>query len=258
MIDLRDPGEDFSAGDYQRFGRAALNLVVRQGHLPVVTGGTGFYLRALIDGLFEGPGRSESLRVRLRRIIERRGPERLHGVLLRLDPRTAGRIGPADGARIVRALEVLWTTGTALSEWQDRPRCSLTGFRWLKLGIAWPREELYRRIDRRVEEMFAGGLVQEVRSLLSRFPRDSHAFKAIGYRQCARHLDGRWSLEQAIADAQRETRRYAKRQMTWFRSDPEITWLEGGADATELSLSASQAVRCFLEGSRQSDPGGTV
>jgi len=253
MIDLRDPGEDFSAGDYQRLGRDALNQIVRQGRLPIVAGGTGFYLRALIDGLFAGPGRSEAMRVRLRRIIERRGSERLHRILLHSDPRAAARISPADGARIIRALEVIWTTGTALSKWQERPRESLAGFRWLRLGIAWPRDELYRRIDRRVEEMFEAGFAGEVRSLLSRFPRDCHAFKAIGYRQSALHLEGLLTLEEARADTQRETRRYAKRQMTWFRSDPSIIWLECRADPSELLLLASEEVRRFLADSPQPD-----
>ncbi len=248
MVDLRDPGEDFSAGDYQRLGRRALSLIAQRRRLPVVAGGTGFYLRALIEGLFEGPGRSDILRERLHRIIRRRGSDCLHRVLLRADPRSAARIGPRDGARIVRALEVLWTTGTPLSSWQDRSRDALTGFRWLKLGITWPREELYQRIDRRVEAMFAGGFPEEVRFLLGRFPRDIHAFKAIGYRQCATYLDGTWTLEQAIIDTQRETRRYAKRQLTWFRSDTEIVWLNGGEDFASLSERASEIVRRFLAG----------
>ncbi|NWG12902.1 MAG: tRNA (adenosine(37)-N6)-dimethylallyltransferase MiaA [Acidobacteria bacterium] len=246
MLDLRNPGEDFSAGDYQRLARQALGLVARHNRLPVVAGGTGFYLRSLIDGLSEGPARSETLRQRLRRIVGRKGPACLHRILARADPRSAARISPADAARLIRAVEVLWITGTPLSAWQEKPRDALTGFRWLKLGIAWPRRELYRRIDGRVEEMFAGGFPEEVRFLLSRFPRDAHAFKAIGYRQCAIYLDGTWTLEQAIEDTQRESRRYAKRQLTWFRRDPGIVWLDGTEDFASLSGRASELVRGFL------------
>ncbi len=248
MLDLRNPGEDFSAGDYQRLARRALACISQRRRLPVVAGGTGFYLRALIEGLFEGPGRTEILRKRLRRVIGRKGPGCLHRILLRADPRSAARISPADGARIIRALEVLWTTGTPFSSWQDRPRDSLTGFRWLKLGVEWPRQDLYQRIDRRVEAMFAGGFPEEVRFLLNCFPRDIHAFKAIGYRQCAMHLDGVWTMEQAIADTQRASRRYAKRQLTWFRSDTEIVWLNGREGFASLSERASEFVRRFLAG----------
>jgi tRNA dimethylallyltransferase len=246
MLDLRNPGEDFSAGDYQRIGRDVLQAVVARGNLPIVAGGTGFYLRALIDGLFAGPGRSEALRSRIRKVLSHRGPARLHCILSRVDPRSAERISAADVARILRALEVWFLTRRPLSSWQDQPRVALSGFRWLKLGIAWPRERLYRRIDARVEQMYRDGLVEESRALLRTYPRDCHAFKAIGYRQCSVLLDGACTLEQAISGTQQQTRRYAKRQLTWFRSLPDLVWLEGDEDFSPLVSRASELIRNWL------------
>jgi tRNA dimethylallyltransferase len=246
MLDLCNPGEDFSAGDYQRIGRDVLQAVVARRNLPIVEGGTGFYLRALIDGLFAGPGRSEALRSRIRKVLSRRGPARLHSILRRVDPRSAERISAADAARILRALEVWFLTRRPLSSWQDQPRVALSGFRWLKLGIAWPRERLYRRIDARVEEMYRNGLVEESRALLRAYPRDCHAFKAIGYRQCSVLLDGACTLEQAISDTQQQTRRYAKRQFTWFRSLHDLVWLEGDEDFHRLVSRASELIRHWL------------
>lgn len=246
MLDLRDPGEDFSAGDYQRLARASLRAIRERGSLPLVVGGTGFYLRALIDGLFEGPGRSDSLRARMRRIIQRRGSRCVYRALGRVDPGAAARIAPADSARIIRAYEVYLLTGRPMSWWLSRPRDALYGFRWLKLGIALPRPLLYERINRRVEEMFEKGFVEEVGRLLARYPRDCQAFKAIGYREIAAHLEGTLSLQQAIEETQQESRRYAKRQMTWFRSDPSVVWLNGALDAETLEAEAECLVANFL------------
>jgi len=232
LLDVAGPDQEFSAGDYQRQARAAIREIVARGRLPVVVGGTGFYLRALIDGLFEGPERSEALRARMRAIVRRRGPQSLHRALARVDPESAARIAPKDADRVIRAYEVYLASGRTMSWWQRQPRDAFAGFRWLKLGIDWPREALYRRIDLRVERMFADGLLLgEVRGLLERHPPDSAAFKAIGYRQAAAALAGRISLEQAIGDTQMESRRYAKRQLTWFRADKDILWLADGEGA---------------------------
>ena len=230
MLDLRNPGEDFSAGDYQRIARRTLGEVRERGKVPFVVGGTGFYFRALTEGFFEGPGRSEWLRARMRKIVRRRGPARLHAALRNVDPASAARISPGDAARVVRAYEIFLVTGRTMTWWQQQPRDCLRDFRWLKLALAWPREILYRRIDRRVEEMVANGFVDEVRSLLAGYPRECHAFKAIGYRQFADYLEGQSSLESAIDDTKRESRRYAKRQLTWFRALDDIVWLECSND----------------------------
>lgn len=246
MLDLREPCDDFSAGDYLRLGREALNLIRARGRIPFVVGGSGFYLRALIQGLFEGPPRAEALRTRMRRIIARRGPKSIHAALRRVDPETAARLAPADAERNIRAYEIYLLTGRTMSWWQNQPKNELLQFRWLKLGIRWPRPQLYARIDRRVEEMFRQGFVGEVQTLIARFPRDCHAFKAIGYRQIVGHLEGKWNLEHAIADTQRESRRYAKRQLTWFRADPDIVWLDATLGPETLLVQASNAVAGFL------------
>jgi tRNA dimethylallyltransferase len=246
MLDLRDPDQDFSAGDYQRLAREALIEIRSRGNLPIVAGGTGFYLRALIEGLFEGPARSANLRARMRKILQRKGPSKLHRALRRVDPQAAGRIGENDSERIIRAYEVYLVSGKNMSWWQQHPRDALTGYMWLKIGIQIPRQVLYGRIERRVEEMIQGGFLDEVRNLLQLFPRNSQAFKAIGYRQIAEYLEGKCSLAQAIESMQRESCRFAKRQLTWFRSDPEIAWLDGQLESAELQTQAESLISGFL------------
>ncbi len=246
-LDLKCPGEDFSAGDYQRCAREALGAIRDRGSIPFLVGGTGFYLRALIDGLFEGPGRSDALRARMRGIAVCRGAPTLHRALGRVDPEAAARIMPTDSARIIRAYEVFLLTGRTMTWWQSRPRDALRGYCWLKLGISLPRPLLYERINRRVGEMLEQGFIEEVRALLELYPRDCQAFKAIGYREFADCLEGKLSLEQAIEKTQQESRRYAKRQMTWFRSDPEVVWLDGTRDPGLLEAEAAHLIEKFLE-----------
>ena len=246
MLDLRPPQVDFSAGDYIRLGRGVLRSIRERERIPIVAGGTGFYLRALIDGLFQGPGRSEELRSRLGSIVARRGPVFIHRALRRVDPEAAARITAADTERNIRAYEVFLLTGRPMSWWQSRPRDRLVGFRWLKIGIEWPRPELYARIDHRVEEMIRNGLVAEVETLMSAHSRSGPAFKAIGYRQIADYLEGKWSLEQAVSDIQRESRRYAKRQITWFRTDQEIVWLAAVEGEDAVLSRACTLVDSFL------------
>jgi tRNA dimethylallyltransferase len=246
MLDLRDPVEDFSAGDYQRLSREALAEIRSRNNLPFIVGGSGFYLKALIEGLFEGPARSEELRTRMRKIISRRNSRTLHRALRRVDPLSADRIAEADSERIIRAYEVYLVSSKSISWWQQQPRDALEGYCWLKLGIDVPRQLLYERINRRVEAMFQGGLPDEVDNLLKTFPRNSQAFKAIGYRQTAEYFDGKLTLAQAIEATQMESRRYAKRQLTWFRSDPEIIWLDGRLDPHETLREAEARIAKFL------------
>lgn len=247
MLDLRDPGEDFSAGEYQRLGRAAMEEIRARSRLPVIVGGSGLYLRALLDGFFEGPGRSQELRTRMRRICNHRGASMLHRALGRVDPHAAMRIQPSDSSRIIRAYEVFLLTGKTMSWWQSQPRDRLKGYRWLKLGISWPREVLYQRIDLRVERMFDRGFVEEVKALTQKFPPECHAFKAIGYRQVCEFLLDRKDLEQAKEEMKRESRRYAKRQLTWFRADPEIMWLEAAHGSDSLFEGACEKIAAFLD-----------
>jgi tRNA dimethylallyltransferase len=246
MIDIRDPDKDFSAGDYQRTAREAIQGIHKRGRVPFVVGGTGFYLRALIDGLFEGPGRSEELRVRMRNIIRRKNPAVLHRALARIDPQSAARISQSDAERIIRAYEVYLLTGRNMSSWQLQPRDAFAGYRWLKIGIDIPRELLYEKINQRVDEMFGSGLLDEVRELLQKFSKQAHALKAIGYRQALEYLEGTVPLPQAIEETKKESRHYAKRQLTWFRSDHEIIWLDGSLDSAKLQERAGELISQWL------------
>jgi tRNA dimethylallyltransferase len=247
MLDVQVPGRDFSAGDYQRMARVLIREINQRGSLPFVVGGSGFYLRALIEGLFEGPGRSEELRKRMRAIIARKGPEILHRALQRVDPQSAARIEELDAERIIRAYEVYLASGKSMDWWQQQPRDAFRGFRWMKIGITLPREQLYQRINRRVEDMYKSGLLEEVSGLLERYPRTSQAFKAIGYEQAANYLDGQITLQQAIEETQKESRHYAKRQLTWFRTDTEIVWLDGQVSLDGLQASAAELISEFLK-----------
>lgn len=248
LLDVQDPEKEFSAGDYQRQARSVIRQISERGHLPFVVGGAGFYLRALIEGLFEGPERSEELRARMRSIINRKGSGTLHRALRRVDPVSAARIAEKDADRILRAYEVYLVSGKPMSWWQQQPRDAFEGYRWLKIGIHVPREQLYQRINQRVERMFRCGLLEETRTLLKKHPKNCHAFKAIGYRQAAEYLEGQIPLSQAIESTQQESRRYAKRQLTWFRADPEILWLDGCLDFDELIAKSSVAIQGFLAG----------
>jgi len=251
MLDVAGPDREFSAGDYQRQARMALREISGRDRLPIVVGGSGFYLRALIDGLFEGPERSEELRARMRAIIQRKGTNTLHRFLERIDPESAARIASNDADRIIRACEIHLISGKNMSWWQNQPRDALTGYRWLKIGIDMPRELLYQRINLRVERMFESGLPDETRRLLEIYPATCPAFKAIGYRQAIEYLAGQLTLTQAIESTQMESRRYAKRQLTWFRADREIIWMRAGDDIDDDAFTdqAINAVRNFIAAS---------
>ena len=235
LIDVVEPDRAFTAGEYARQARAALSEIVQRGHLPIVVGGTGLYLRALLEGLFPGPQRSDELRDRLRARASERGPEHLHTLLRRLDPAAALKIHPNDVPKLIRAIEVCLTSRGPMSElWQQRGRDPLRGFRILRVGLNPPREKLYERINQRAVKMFDHGMIAETQSLLQRFgdARSITPMHSLGYEQALLHLRGELPLAQAIAAAQQGHRNYAKRQMTWFRREPDVTWLEGfGAQA---------------------------
>ncbi len=226
LIDILDPGEPFSAGEYARRARSALVEIRKRGRTPVLVGGTGFYLRALLDGLFEGPGRDEELRKRLARSAGRHGSDYLHRLLTRLDSRSAARIHPNDEPKLMRALEVCFLEGEPMSKAFERGLRPLAGFRVVRLGLDPPREALYQRINRRAEAMFERGLPEEVRALLAAgAPRAAWAFGALGYRQALALLEGTLSVDEAVEETARKTRNYAKRQLTWFRrQEPATTW----------------------------------
>lgn len=248
MLDLLDPSEEFSAGAFQDHARESLEGIRGRGRIPFVVGGTGFYLRALLEGLFDGPSREEFLRERMRKIIDRKGPKALHRALERVDPESASRIAEADGKRIIRAYEIYLVSGQPMSLWQQQPRNVLEGYRWLKIGIQMPRERLYERINTRVDDMFRSGFPEEVKALMAEYPGSSPAFKAIGYRQTVDYIDGKCSLEEAVENTKMESRRYAKRQMTWFRRDSDIRWIEDEDEPEKLEAEAEALVEGFLEG----------
>jgi tRNA dimethylallyltransferase len=224
LIDVADPPEPYDAARYSREGRAVLAALHRRGVPPLVVGGTGLYLKALLAGLFVEGSPEAPIRDRLRRELGAQGLPALYARLLRLDPDTAARLHSHDTYRILRALEVMEATGRPLSDLIAAHRFADAPYEVLKLGLALPREELYRRIELRVEVMLAAGWLEEVEDLLSRYPPDLKPLQALGYRHLSHYLAGRWSWEETLTLLARDTRRYAKRQLTWFNSDPEIRW----------------------------------
>jgi len=224
LVDVAEPPEPYDAARYCREGRAVLARLHARGLPPLVVGGTGLYIKGLLHGLFaEGSARPD-LRERLRRDLGDRGLPYLYQRLARLDPASAARLHPHDTYRILRALEVMATTGRPVSALFAAHAFGDCPYRVLKLGLILPREELYRRIELRIEAMLAAGWLKEVEGLLSRYPPDLKPFKALGYRHLSNFLQGRWRWEEALELLARDTRRYAKRQLTWFKADPEVQW----------------------------------
>jgi tRNA dimethylallyltransferase len=241
LLDLVAPDAVYTAGDYARAARAAIAAIAGRGRLPIVTGGTGLYLRALLQGLFPGPQRSSELRERLLRRAEARGPASLHRILKRLDPASAARIHPNDLSKVMRAIEVTIAGARPMSEaWKDG-RQALTGYRVLRLGLDAERAQLYERINSRARAMFDQGLIEETRALLARYGSPP-ALDSLGYRQAAQYLAGALTLEQAIAAASQGHRNYAKRQLTWFRREPGVLWLNGFGDDLSIQIEAEGLV----------------
>jgi tRNA dimethylallyltransferase len=230
LIDVADVEEVFSAAEYARLARTALQQIRERGVLPVVVGGTGLYLRALLGGLFEGPARDEALRRRLEAIAERRGDASLHRWLGRVDPEAARRIPMRDRVRIIRALEVYWNTGRPISAHHRGEESPLVGFSYRIFGIDPGREELRKRVGARMRAMLDGGWLDEVKRLLARGVSPSaRPLQAIGYRQVVALAEGRAAGGDVERDIVTETMRYAKRQMTWFRNQLAADWFD---DAT--------------------------
>jgi tRNA dimethylallyltransferase len=229
LIDFLDPTEQFSAADFAFQALAIAEEIIGRGHLPIVVGGTGLYHRALTAGLFKGPGRDQALRQKLKTEAREFGLEKLYQKLQEVDPEYARKITPKDSIRIIRALEVYYKTGRPISEHFRLTESPLQarGFIPGQIGLKLERKELYRRIEERVDRMFEKGLVAEVRKLLEMgLPEEATPFKGLGYRQVLRYLKGEISLEEAIRLTKLETRHYAKRQMTWFRKTPGLTWFQ--------------------------------
>ena len=235
LLDVVDPDQAFTAGDYRREAQRVLGAVRERGRLPILVGGTGLYLRSLLQGLFDGPPRSEALRARLRNMAARRGPCFLHRLLSRLDTASTLRIHPHDEQKLIRAIEVCLLARRPMSVMFSQGRAGLEGFRVFKLGLNPPRRELHERINRRVEEMYRRGLLEEVSVALAQ-PDGARLkpLEALGYAQACAALRRDLSVEEAIRQTQTATRQYAKRQMTWFRREEDVTWFMGFGDDPEV------------------------
>ena len=248
VIDVADPAKsDFTAGEYSRLARSALSDIRQRGKMPIVAGGTGLYLRALVEGLFPGPQRSEQLRERLRNIAQRKGTAHLHCVLSKMDAAAAIAIHENDTPKIIRAIEICMAAREPMSAMWKQGRDRLTGFRIMYIGLNPERTLLYERINTRCADMFEQGLVDEARQLAHKYPQTigipNSPINSPGYRQALAHLRGELSLKEAITLTQQAHRNYAKRQLTWFRGLKDVQWLEGFGHNELIQRSALGLVR---------------
>jgi len=247
LIDVASAEEIYSAARYAADAARAIEEVRRRGRLPILAGGTGFYYRALVRGLFPGPARDDALRARLDRVADRRGVERLHRWLGRVDEASARRIQPRDRKRLIRALEVYLTTGRPLTAHFSDTRSPIAGYAVLPIGVTLPREALRARVVRRVDDQFARGVVDEVRRLLAAgVPKEAHAFSGLVYRQVVEMLAGVRGEADTRALIVRENLRYARRQLIWFRKEPGVHWLHGAGETREVQDEAARLVAAFL------------
>jgi len=246
LLDVVEPTAVFTAGDYAHAARSVAAEISARGCLPIVVGGTGLYLRSLLEGLFPGPKRSEALRVRLRELARHKGSPYLHRVLARLDPAAAGTIHPNDAPKLIRALEVCLESREKMTELWQRGREPLRGFRILRIGLDPERGALYERINQRARRMFEAGLAEETAQLVEGYGASAPPLQSLGYKQALALLHGEVDRESAIAAAQQAHRNYAKRQMTWFRREPEVHWLHGFGDDPEIQTRALELVKEHL------------
>jgi tRNA dimethylallyltransferase len=248
LIDIVNPDQLFTAGEYARLAREAIADISARGKLPVLAGGTGFYLRALLDGLFEGPSRDQALRDRLA-AREHKRPGSLHRLLTRFDSAAALKIHKNDVPKVMRALEVCLLMRRPVTELFREGRDALRGYRTLKLGLLPDRDALYQRLDARCARMFDVGLVEEVQHILSLgYAATSKPFESHGYKQALQFINGELNRRDAVFYAQRNTRQYAKRQITWFRREPGLVWLKGFGDSAAVYEASREKVMSFLNG----------
>ncbi|MFZ0300682.1 MAG: tRNA (adenosine(37)-N6)-dimethylallyltransferase MiaA [Candidatus Sulfotelmatobacter sp.] len=246
LLDCVEPTDHVTAGEYARQARQVLDEIKARSHLPILAGGTGLYLRALLEGLFPGPERSEQLRERLRERSEGRGSNYLQRILRRLDRAAAEKIHANDTPKLIRAIEVCLASRQKMTELWQRGRDPLRGFRILRLGLDPDRQALYDRINRRAKQMFDAGLVEETRRLVDKYGEAASPLSALGYKQAVQFLHGELTREQALQAAQQAHRNYAKRQMTWFRSEPQVHWLLGFGDDVQIQHEAEARVKTAL------------
>jgi tRNA dimethylallyltransferase len=243
LIDCVDPTTSYTAGEYSRDARAILREIQKRGHVPIVAGGTGLYLRALLEGLFAGPQRSEELRERLRERASERGGAYLHRVLSKVDPAAATKIHSNDTPKVIRAIEVCVTTRQKMTDlWKQKPD-PLRDFRILRIGLNPDRDALYSRINNRAEKMFAEGLIEETRMLFAKYGESARPLTSLGYKQAMQVLRREMDAAQALAAAQQAHRNYAKRQITWFRREPDVHWLSGFGDDGSIQEAAVTLVQ---------------
>ncbi|HXF12720.1 MAG TPA: tRNA (adenosine(37)-N6)-dimethylallyltransferase MiaA [Terriglobales bacterium] len=247
LLDVIEPTNFTTAGEYARMARQILLQIQQRAALPIVVGGTGLYLRALIDGLFPGPERSEELRERLRERAHEKGAQYLHRLLQRMDSRSASRIHANDVPKMIRAIEVCLAAKQPMSEQWKAGREPLTGFEIQRIGLDPNRAELYRRIHERVLGMFDAGLVEETQQLLNHYGDAARPLSSIGYKQVVQLLRGEIDREAAVDAVQQAHRNYAKRQMTWFRREPEVTWIQGFGNQIGVITQAVAAVQNRLQ-----------
>jgi tRNA dimethylallyltransferase len=247
LTDLVEPTEVFTAGEYRRRAEQVLADVAGCGKLPVVTAGTGLYLRALLEGLAEAPERSEELRARLRKTADRRGIDHLHRILARIDPDAAHRIAPRDTQKTIRAIEIRLLAGKTVGDIHRGGRDKLKGFKVTKIGLLPDRKALNAQILCRTYSMFSAGWEAEVRRLISLgIPPNAKPFEFIGYREVIQLIEGRLSESEAIARIQQATRQFAKRQVTWFRREPDVQWIEGFGNDAQTIERATEIVKAAL------------
>ncbi len=257
MIDIAWPNEPCTAGDYSRLAREALTGITQRGRVPIIAGGTGLYLRALVDGLFPAPPQQPGLRDRLRQRAAERGPIHLHRILTRLDTAAAAAIHANDVPKVIRAIEVSLTANQDLGsrgrtpmtvQWQ-KGRDKLTGYNILSIGLDPPRPLLYERINQRAAAMFDRGLVEETARLIERYGPDCRPFTSLGYAEASAVLRNELTREQAVSQAQQGHRNYAKRQLTWFRREPRMHWLKGsGGDEATIGHACDLVARHLNDG----------
>ena len=242
LFDFVEPTQEITAGEYARRARQVLAEISSRQRLPIVVGGTGLYLRALLEGLFAGPQRSEELREQLRARVEERGSDYLHRVLRRLDRVSAAKVHPNDAPKLIRAIEVCLASRQKMSELWQQGRDPLKGFRILRLGLDPERGALYERINLRARRMFENGLIEETGQLIEKYGTSARPLASLGYKQAVQLWRGELTRDQALQAAQQAHRNYAKRQSTWFRREPGVTWQKGFGDELEIQQAAMRAV----------------
>ena len=245
LLDFVDPRQEITAGEYARQAREVIAEISARGRLPIVVGGTGLYLRALLEGLFAGPQRSEELRERLRERAAELGSGYLHRVLCRLDPASARKIHANDAPKLIRAIEVCLASRQMMSAMWQHGRDPLTGFRVVRLGLDPDRASLYDRINLRAQSMFDQGLIEETKNLIGKYGDSARPLSSLGYKQAVQLLRGELTVEQAVKAAQQGHRNYAKRQMTWFRREPDVLWLRGFGDGLDIQTQAAESISRF-------------